>query len=74
MFSAPPNRFGFTLITPKGLYREGCDGEHYWREDGKDIGLASGRDLEEGKDTRHGGIVGFLEKPVLDPEFNVAGT
>ena len=37
-------------------------------------GLASGRDLEEGKDTCHGGIVGFLEKPVLDPEFHVAGT
>jgi len=47
MFSAPPNRFGFTLITLKGLYREGCDGEHYWTVDGKEIKFAAGRDLAQ---------------------------
>jgi hypothetical protein len=47
VFSAPPNRFAFTLSTPRGLYREGCDGEHYWRADGKDISFAGGNDLAQ---------------------------
>jgi len=47
VFMALSNRFALCLTTPKGLYREGCDGEHYWREDGKHIGFASGRDLAQ---------------------------
>jgi hypothetical protein len=47
VFSAPPNRFAFTLPTPKGLYREGCDGEHCWRIDGKEINVAAGNDLAQ---------------------------
>jgi hypothetical protein len=47
IFTAPPNRFSFTMLTPKGLYREGCDGEHYWRVDGKEIKLAAGSDLAQ---------------------------
>ena len=47
VFTAPPNRFSFTLPTPKGLYREGCDGEHCWRIDGKEIKLAAGNDLAQ---------------------------
>src|ERR1017187_385470 len=31
VFKAPTNRYCFTLPTPTGLYREGCDGEHFWR-------------------------------------------
>jgi hypothetical protein len=47
VFTAPPNRFAFTLPTPKGLYREGCDGEHCWRIEGKEINLAAGNDLAQ---------------------------
>jgi hypothetical protein len=47
VFSAPPNRFSFVLPTPKGLYREGCDGEHYWKADGGDIHFLSGSELEQ---------------------------
>ena len=47
VFTAPPNRFSFTLPTPKGLYRDCCDGEHCWRVDGKEINLAAGRDLAQ---------------------------
>lgn len=35
------------MPTPKGLYREGCDGEHCWTVDGKDIRLADGKELEQ---------------------------
>lgn len=47
VFSAPPNRFSFVLPTPKGLYREGCDGEHYWKADGGDIRFLSGSELTQ---------------------------
>ena len=42
---APPSRFCFTLRTPKGVYREGCDGEHFWRMDGSEIHFADGKVL-----------------------------
>jgi hypothetical protein len=45
VFLAPPNRLSFILPTPKGLYREGCDGEHYWKADGGDIHFLSGSEL-----------------------------
>jgi hypothetical protein len=44
---ALPSRFSFTLSAPTGQYREGCDGEHYWRADGKNIRFAGGKDLEQ---------------------------
>jgi hypothetical protein len=47
IYTALPNRFSFTLPTPTGLYREGCDGEHYWRVEGKEINFAAGRDLAQ---------------------------
>jgi len=47
VFSAPPNCFAFTLPTPKGLYREGCDGKHCWRIEGKEINVAAGNDLAQ---------------------------
>jgi len=47
IFSAPTNRFCLILPTPRGLYREGCDGEHCWRVDGKDIRLVEGKELEQ---------------------------
>ena len=47
IFSALTNRLYFTLPTPKGLYREGCDGEHCWKVDIKDIKLAEGKELEQ---------------------------
>lgn len=45
--SAIPNRFEFVLTTPKGLYREGCDGEHYWRMDGKKINFLGASELAQ---------------------------
>jgi hypothetical protein len=42
VLTAAPNRFAFILRTPKGLYREGYDGEHFWRADGKDISFLGG--------------------------------
>ena len=47
IFSALPNRFCFTLPIPKGVYREGCDGEHYWRADGSEIAFATGSYLAQ---------------------------
>jgi hypothetical protein len=47
VFLAPPNRFALTLPTPKSLYREGCDGDHYWRADGTNISFAAGKDLAQ---------------------------
>ncbi len=44
IFSALTNRFCFILSTPKGVYREGCDGQHCWKMDGKDIHLAQGKE------------------------------
>jgi len=47
VFEAPTNRYCFTPPTPKGLYREGCDGEHFWRGTGTNITLATGSDLAQ---------------------------
>jgi hypothetical protein len=47
IFSASPNRFSFSLPTAKGLYREGCDGEHYWKADGPDIHFLAGSELAQ---------------------------
>ena len=47
IFTARPNRFALTLATPKSLYREGCDGEHYWKADGKDINFSGGKELAQ---------------------------
>ncbi|HEY5913718.1 MAG TPA: hypothetical protein VJA21_24280 [Verrucomicrobiae bacterium] len=44
---APPSRFGFTLTTPNGLYREGCDGERFWRAEGSEIHFAAGKELAQ---------------------------
>jgi hypothetical protein len=44
---APPSRFGFTLTTPKGLYREGCDGERFWRVEGSEIHFAARKELAQ---------------------------
>ena len=47
VFAAPTNRFAFTLPIPKGVLREGCDGEHCWRIEGKEINLAAGKELAQ---------------------------
>jgi hypothetical protein len=47
IFMALTHRFSFTVPAPNGLYREGCDGEHCWRVDGKEIDIASGKDLAQ---------------------------
>ncbi len=47
VFSARPNRCFLTLPAPTGLYREGCDGERFWRADGERITFASGSELEQ---------------------------
>jgi hypothetical protein len=47
VFSAVTNRFSLSLPIPNGMYLEGCDGEHYWRVDGKDIRLAAGSELAQ---------------------------
>ena len=47
IFLAPTNRFSFIMPVPKGLYREGCDGEHYWKADVGNIRFLSGSELEQ---------------------------
>lgn len=47
VFKAPTNRYCFTLPTPTGLYREGCDGEHFWRGTGTNITIAAGSDFAQ---------------------------
>jgi hypothetical protein len=47
VFLAPTNRFSFILPVPKGFYREGCDGEHYWKDDVGNIRFLSGSELEQ---------------------------
>jgi hypothetical protein len=70
--SALPNRFAFRLPTPTGLYREGCDGQHYWRADGNNIRFASGSDLEQKLVERN--FLAELHKPEAYRSIETLGT
>jgi hypothetical protein len=45
--AAPTNRFALTLPIPKGVFRDGCDGERCWRVEDKEIHLAAGKELAQ---------------------------
>ena len=47
IFSAMTNRFSLKVQLPKGLHRQGCDGQRYWRATGTEVSFATGKDLEQ---------------------------